>query len=632
MNSCLICAETFNASKHKAVCCQYCDFTACRTCCEYYILDQGATICMNPEKNPDGTPVCQKVWTRKYVVETFTSQWVNTKWRDMLKKDCVDRERSQFPATMAIIAREKEEWERKKGLRDELDALKLSDKKLSKKYERTQKKVDELFNNETKNIKPVEESTMNIFMGRVGNMLDRLDEEAPGGTSNAVILSNEHILNHKNSIIQHQNLIILDALKQKYLYPIRDEIRKNNEDVYRVRGLLKNRAPPSESNATVTHTRKCPDENCRGFLSSQWKCGLCDMWVCPDCHEIKGASRDIEHTCNPDVKATVKLLENDTKPCPKCSTSIHKISGCDHMWCTQCHTSFSWRRGTIINSNANPHYYEWLRQRGANGGEQIARNHGDFECGRDLNDTNLHIFLESSMTNLNSSDLIPTDTVSSKNVLEIVRNSLHLYNIQRRWHEPRDINNSDLRVKYLKGEITEKMFAMLVLKKEKASEKNRDITNVIDLEYQGITDIIFRMVDLLKKVTIPKYNRPSVHELISHVHSNGFPNWSICERNNGERILTNPAGVRNVKNELLTQTYERYLQGSRNIYKKRCMESADWSSNQELANKVVDLYGEFNSLTEYSNTILKEHSKTYKSKLLQIKLLKSDDSTNHVLV
>jgi len=74
--------------------------------------------------------------------------------------------------------------------------------------------------------------------------------------------------------------------------------------------------------------RGCPDNECRGFLSTQWKCGICQKWTCPDCHEVKGFERDIAHECNPDMLATARLLASDTKPCPKCRTGIFKINGC----------------------------------------------------------------------------------------------------------------------------------------------------------------------------------------------------------------------------------------------------------------------------------------------------------------
>jgi hypothetical protein len=74
--------------------------------------------------------------------------------------------------------------------------------------------------------------------------------------------------------------------------------------------------------------RACPDPECRGYLSTQWKCGVCEKWSCPDCHEVKGFTRDVEHVCNPDTLATARLLSNDTKPCPNCRTGIFKIDGC----------------------------------------------------------------------------------------------------------------------------------------------------------------------------------------------------------------------------------------------------------------------------------------------------------------
>ena len=127
--------------------------------------------------------------------------------------------------------------------------------------------------------------------------------------------------------------------------------------------------------------RKCSVENCRGYLSSQWKCGLCSAYTCKNCHLEKKEG----HVCDKELVATISFLEEDTKPCPKCSTPIHKIDGCDQMWCTMCHTAFSWRRGTIETRIHNPHYYDWLR----NGGGNLPRNDGDYECGRNLENRNL---------------------------------------------------------------------------------------------------------------------------------------------------------------------------------------------------------------------------------------------------
>jgi hypothetical protein len=73
---------------------------------------------------------------------------------------------------------------------------------------------------------------------------------------------------------------------------------------------------------------KCPDTECRGFLSTAYKCGTCQRWACPDCLEIKGENKDAEHTCNEERKASVKLILEESKACPKCGERISKVSGC----------------------------------------------------------------------------------------------------------------------------------------------------------------------------------------------------------------------------------------------------------------------------------------------------------------
>tara|TARA_Y100000768_G_scaffold178510_1_gene133692 strand:+ start:12697 stop:13995 length:1299 start_codon:yes stop_codon:yes gene_type:complete len=123
----------------------------------------------------------------------------------------------------------------------------------------------------------------------------------------------------------------------------------------------------------------CPDEECKGFLSSGYKCGLCNKKACPHCITI--ISEDEEHVCDPDLVATAALIKKDTKPCPTCGERIMKIDGCDQMWCTKCHTTFSWNKGVIEKGNIhNPHYYQWLREQSADG--TIPRAPGD--AGRDV--------------------------------------------------------------------------------------------------------------------------------------------------------------------------------------------------------------------------------------------------------
>ena len=75
--------------------------------------------------------------------------------------------------------------------------------------------------------------------------------------------------------------------------------------------------------------KACPAVDCNGFLSTHWKCGLCETRVCNKCHEIKNQDTDeVEHVCNEDNVKSAEEIMKSCKPCPKCSTNIFKIDGC----------------------------------------------------------------------------------------------------------------------------------------------------------------------------------------------------------------------------------------------------------------------------------------------------------------
>ena len=108
----------------------------------------------------------------------------------------------------------------------------------------------------------------------------------------------------------------------------------------------------------------CQTEECRGMLSSQYKCDLCSKYTCPKCFMSITGEKD-EHVCKQDDVDTVEELRKNTRPCPNCGMRISKIDGCDQMWCIECKTAFSWSKGTVERGVVhNPHYYQWMRERG----------------------------------------------------------------------------------------------------------------------------------------------------------------------------------------------------------------------------------------------------------------------------
>lgn len=123
----------------------------------------------------------------------------------------------------------------------------------------------------------------------------------------------------------------------------------------------------------------CPSDTCRGFLSSQYKCQICNIHTCPKCVEIIGFNKNEEHVCDEEKVKSADFIRKSTKPCPCCGARISKVSGCDQMWCTECKTAFSWKTGNVEKGIIhNPHFYEY--QKNINNGI-VPRNPGDVVCG-----------------------------------------------------------------------------------------------------------------------------------------------------------------------------------------------------------------------------------------------------------
>ena len=113
--------------------------------------------------------------------------------------------------------------------------------------------------------------------------------------------------------------------------------------------------------------KACPVVDCKGFLSTQYKCELCSVYVCKDCFELKDEKNDEKHVCDPTTLNMIKEQMKNGRPCPKCGIFLVHLGGCNHFFCGACKTCFNWKTGEIMkNGNTNPHYHEWLRSKGEN--------------------------------------------------------------------------------------------------------------------------------------------------------------------------------------------------------------------------------------------------------------------------
>ena len=176
------------------------------------------------------------------------------------------------------------------------------------------------------------------------------------------------------------------------------------------------------------YLKKCPKSDCRGFLNNSYKCELCKTVACSKCFEIK----EENHVCNEDNVKTAELLRKDTKSCPNCSEMIHKIEGCNQMFCVSCGTGFDWKTLKIVTGVIhNPHYFEYHSK---NGG--IPRTIGDIPCGG-LPSMDAILYKISQVFNID---------------ISLIRNNfaVRYYNIPRQEKLLKDYPNLQIPVKYLR--------------------------------------------------------------------------------------------------------------------------------------------------------------------------------------
>ena len=224
----------------------------------------------------------------------------------------------------------------------------------------------------------------------------------------------------------------------------------------------------------------CPHEDCRGFLSTAYKCEICKMYSCSKCITVIGDKKINEtHICDEDAVKTAEFIKNTTKPCPGCGERIMKIEGCDQMWCTvsSCHTVFNWRTLKIDNSGMvhNPHYYDWQK----NNTGLVMREPGDVVCGGlpQLYQIDTKIcrgkfrsnYCESVEWRNNIRNMHRLTAHFTYHEVPNLRNRINLYN---------DFKSD--RILYINKIISKEQFANNISRKDKIRKKHTDILYIYE--------------------------------------------------------------------------------------------------------------------------------------------------------
>jgi hypothetical protein len=298
---------------------------------------------------------------------------------------------------------------------------------------------------------------------------------------------------------------ILSCVRQSaYIYDMTkdcDAMRRRNEYGFQ---------SPEQDDAPKQFIRKCLDTDCRGFLSTAWKCGLCELNFCSKCHQTKSTP----HECNPDDVATIVHLAKESKPCPKCHMPISRIDGCNQVWTPCCKIAFNWATGKIeMGVIHSPEYFAYLRRTG----QHIARQQGDVLRGGDclpatfqeLHEVNMYFKKPPPMT------------------IHLIKRDC--YNIEFEYCRENpaclEIDNSKYGVRYLLGEITQKQWERSVCVASRARER------------------FLRMIDIYKTFTTVMV------ELMNILYA------SPCEEDDFDKFMTNFREIANFTNTELDRVY-----------------------------------------------------------------------------
>lgn len=236
----------------------------------------------------------------------------------------------------------------------------------------------------------------------------------------------------------------------------------------------------------------CPVNECRGYLSTKYKCGICGVKACSECREIKNE----EHKCDPNTVETVKELKKNCRQCPNCMTMIYRISGCDQMWCTKCKTAFNWVTGHIEKGMIhNPHFFQWMSE---NGG--VPRNPLDMRCGGiDLNSIlSYHIPIENPINRWD---------VKWKNydqyVVQCYRELIHHREVTLAMlPTPLDnVTNQDLRIDFLMKKLTKEEFKTKLQRREKDRNKKLEYRQILEMYTTVLEENLILLTDNIKKIS-----------------------------------------------------------------------------------------------------------------------------------
>lgn len=468
MESCGICLNTYTKKLRQKVLCQYCPEHACKGCQQNYLLST---------YDDPHCFTCKRGWSSDFMTANFPLSFRNYTLRIHRRKILLEREKAMLPAMQIYV-----EARRNQQRVNEVHR-KISDE-ICVKFAELQKRRQELQIYTRDTYGPL---TIEKTQGKISA------EETPAKWQV-----------YKAALQHHRELYKAERTyyTEEYI-PLRNRLNDAITEGSYWWSIYTHGAANGGEKVKREFLMRCPADECRGFLSTAYKCGTCEKHTCSECLEVLGLADDTSlealkaaHTCNPDNVESAKVIKKETRPCPKCGARIFKYEGCDQVWCTveTCHTPFSWNTGQVVTGRIhNPHYYEWLRRNGGDAPREI----GDIPCG---GIPNAGIFARHLLRSPRGAYL-RTDEINK--LLEIHRNILDFEaRLGAYPARPDALQNKDLNVHYLMNSITEDAWKMKLEHAEAAFNRKKEIGQLLQTFVTGSADILQGIVGRMEDPSI----------------------------------------------------------------------------------------------------------------------------------
>lgn len=274
--TCSVCASNYTSVIRKKIVCKFCTKDTCSKCIEQYLLSRHEDAhCLH----------CRVNYNDETLYEICTKTYLQQNYFRHRQEVLINRERANLPALQDAALEEKQNRDR------------------SEQINQMRKEIEKMREKQHSYIKLYNDVSL-IYHQKVKEGKNA-DEEA----------------RKQIEYTESENAMRIAIQDMQYeIREIRYRRARANNEVDEKKEVVE-----EEKKKFI---RRCMNNGCQGFLSTAWKCGICEFFSCHTCFAVKAKEHDAPHECKKEDVETAEMIKKDSKPCPKCGEFIMKSSGC----------------------------------------------------------------------------------------------------------------------------------------------------------------------------------------------------------------------------------------------------------------------------------------------------------------